>query len=99
MVEVSDRGRGVQPVQRDLLEAPQLRALGVVADREQHGDPVVPDPAETAVSNFFNNLGEIRNGVNSALQLRGDAFGTAALIACGRHPEVTTPGHAACRKN
>ena len=38
---------------------------------------VVPDPAEQAVSNFFNNLGEIRNAVNSALQLRGDAFGTA----------------------
>src|SRR5690348_9441654 len=38
---------------------------------------VVPDPAEQAVSNFFNNIGEIRNAVNSAFQLRGDAFGTA----------------------
>jgi phospholipid-binding lipoprotein MlaA len=40
-------------------------------------EDVVPDPAERAVSNFFNNLGEIRNGANSALQLRGDAFGIA----------------------
>src|SRR6187551_648812 len=40
-------------------------------------EDVVPDPAEQAVSNFFNNLGEIRNGVNSALQLRGDEFGVA----------------------
>jgi phospholipid-binding lipoprotein MlaA len=38
---------------------------------------VVPDPARLAVTNFFNNLGELRNGLNSALQLRGDAFGTA----------------------
>jgi phospholipid-binding lipoprotein MlaA len=38
---------------------------------------VVPDPARLAVTNFFNNIGELRNGLNSALQLRGDAFGTA----------------------
>lgn len=37
----------------------------------------VPGPAQVAVTNFFNNLGELRNGANAALQLRGDAFGTA----------------------
>jgi phospholipid-binding lipoprotein MlaA len=38
---------------------------------------VMPDFAERGVSNFFNNLREMRNAVNSALQLRGEAFGTA----------------------
>jgi phospholipid-binding lipoprotein MlaA len=38
---------------------------------------VMPQFAERGVSNFFNNLRELRNGMNSALQLRGDAFGTA----------------------
>ena len=38
---------------------------------------VMPDMVEQGVSNFFNNLGEIRNGLNAAMQLRGDTFGTA----------------------
>lgn len=43
-----------------------------------HGyEYVMPAFAEQGVSNFFNNLREIPNGVNSALQLNGDAFGTA----------------------
>lgn len=38
---------------------------------------VLPGPAQLAVTNLFNNVGELRNGLNAALQLRGDAFGTA----------------------
>ena len=38
---------------------------------------VLPEFATQGVSNFFNNLGEMRNGLNGALQGRGDVFGTA----------------------
>jgi phospholipid-binding lipoprotein MlaA len=38
---------------------------------------VVPDVAQQGVSNFFNNLRELQNGVNGALQLRGEVVGTA----------------------
>jgi phospholipid-binding lipoprotein MlaA len=38
---------------------------------------ITPNPVEQSVSNFFSNLGEFRNGVNGALQGRGDVFGTA----------------------
>jgi len=38
---------------------------------------VMPSFAEQGVSNFFNNLGEMRNGLNAALQGRGDVFGVA----------------------
>jgi phospholipid-binding lipoprotein MlaA len=38
---------------------------------------ITPNPVERSVSNFFSNLGEFRNGVNGALQGRGDVFGTA----------------------
>lgn len=40
-------------------------------------EAVLPGPVQLAVTNFFNNVGELRNGMNAALQLRGDAFGTA----------------------
>jgi phospholipid-binding lipoprotein MlaA len=38
---------------------------------------VAPDPVERSVSNFFGNLGEFRNGLNGALQGRGEIAGTA----------------------
>jgi phospholipid-binding lipoprotein MlaA len=38
---------------------------------------VTPEVVEQGVSNFFNNLGEFRNGTNAALQVRGEVFGTA----------------------
>lgn len=38
---------------------------------------ITPDPVERSVSNFFGNLGEFRNGLNGALQGRGEVFGTA----------------------
>ena len=34
----------------------------------------VPDPARRSVGNFFRNLGEFRNGLNGALQARGEVF-------------------------
>ena len=40
-------------------------------------DDFVPDPLRQGVSNFFRNLGEFRNGLNGALQGRGEVFGTA----------------------
>ncbi|WP_432695679.1 MlaA family lipoprotein [Marinobacterium sp. YM272] len=33
---------------------------------------IMPDIAETGVSNFFGNLGDVRSAVNSALQGKGD---------------------------
>lgn len=38
---------------------------------------VLPDFVEDRVTSFFNNLLEIRNGLNGALQLRAEATGTA----------------------
>lgn len=38
---------------------------------------VVPDFVEDRVTSFFNNLLEIRNGLNGALQLRAEPTGTA----------------------
>jgi phospholipid-binding lipoprotein MlaA len=38
---------------------------------------VVPDFVEDRVTSFFNNLLEIRNGLNGALQLRAEPAGTA----------------------
>ena len=35
---------------------------------------VVPDPVRRSVGNFFRNLGEFRNGLNGALQARGEVF-------------------------
>jgi phospholipid-binding lipoprotein MlaA len=37
----------------------------------------MPDVAQQGVSNFFNNLRELQNGVNGALQGRGNVVGTA----------------------
>lgn len=41
---------------------------------------VMPDFADRAVTNFFNNLTEIRNFTNSLLQLKGES----AVVAAGR---------------
>jgi phospholipid-binding lipoprotein MlaA len=38
---------------------------------------VLPLPVRRGVSNFFNNLGELRNGLNGGLQGRPDVLGTA----------------------
>jgi phospholipid-binding lipoprotein MlaA len=43
-----------------------------------HGyEYLIPDAVERSVSNFFSNLSELRNGLNGALQGRGEVFGTA----------------------
>ncbi len=41
---------------------------------------VMPNFADRAVTNFFSNLGEIKNLVNSILQLKGES----AVVAAGR---------------
>lgn len=41
---------------------------------------VMPDFADRAVTNFFNNLQEVRNFTNSLLQLKGES----AVVAAGR---------------
>lgn len=41
---------------------------------------VMPDLADRAVTNFFNNLTEVRNFTNSLLQLKGES----AIVAAGR---------------
>lgn len=41
---------------------------------------VMPDVADRAVTNFFNNLGEVHNFINSVLQLKGEH----AVVAAGR---------------
>lgn len=38
---------------------------------------LTPDPVERSVANFFGNLAEFRNGLNGALQGRGEVAGTA----------------------
>ena len=35
---------------------------------------IVPGPVRQGVTNFFHNLGEFRNGLNGALQARGEVF-------------------------
>lgn len=39
---------------------------------------IMPNPAEEMVTNFFLNLGEIKNFINSALQLKGKETATTA---------------------
>ncbi|WP_328185583.1 MlaA family lipoprotein [Marinobacter sp. OP 3.4] len=41
---------------------------------------VMPDIADRAVTNFFSNLGEVHNFINSVLQLKGEH----AVVAAGR---------------
>lgn len=49
---------------------------------------IMPDFAESGVSNFFSNIGELENFINSALQLKPTATGTAL----GRFALNTTVG-------
>lgn len=49
---------------------------------------VVPNFADRAVTNFFNNLTEIRNFTNSILQLKGES----AVVAAGRFTYNTVFG-------
>lgn len=49
---------------------------------------VVPDFADRAITNFFNNLSEIRNFTNSVLQLKGES----AVVAFGRFTYNTVFG-------
>ncbi|WP_252179244.1 VacJ family lipoprotein [Endozoicomonas sp. 4G] len=51
-------------------------------------DTVTPKPIQQLVSNFFSNLGEIRNAVNAALQLEGGE----ALASLGRFGINSTVG-------
>jgi phospholipid-binding lipoprotein MlaA len=48
----------------------------------------VPDIADRAVTNFFNNLQEVRNFTNSLLQLKGES----AVVAVGRFTYNTVFG-------
>ncbi len=41
-------------------------------------ETVLPDPVEDGISNFFSNLGEIGNFLNSLLQLKGEGMATSA---------------------
>ncbi|SFM54794.1 MlaA family lipoprotein [Marinobacter zhejiangensis] len=49
---------------------------------------VMPNFADRAVTNFFNNLSEIKNLVNSIFQLKGES----AVVAVGRFTYNTTFG-------
>ena len=49
---------------------------------------VMPDFADRAVTNFFNNLTEVRNFVNSVFQLKGES----AVVAAGRFTYNTVFG-------
>src|SRR5690554_5815466 len=49
---------------------------------------VVPNFADRAITNFFNNLSEIRNFTNSVLQLKGES----AIVAAGRFTYNTVFG-------
>ncbi|WP_263078469.1 VacJ family lipoprotein [Endozoicomonas sp. Mp262] len=49
---------------------------------------VTPKPVQGLVTNFFNNLGEVRNTVNSLLQLKG----SKAMISFGRFAVNSTIG-------
>lgn len=49
---------------------------------------VMPNFADRAVTNFFNNLSEVSNLVNSILQLKGES----AVVAAGRFTYNTTFG-------
>lgn len=49
---------------------------------------VMPDIADRAITNFFNNLSEIRNFTNSVLQLKGES----AIVAVGRFTYNTVFG-------
>ena len=51
-------------------------------------DTVTPKPVQTGVSNFFNNIGEIRNTLNAAFQLKG----VAALTSLTRLAVNSTVG-------
>ena len=51
-------------------------------------DTVTPKPVQTLVSNFFSNLGELRNAVNSLLQLKP----VDTLTAVGRFGLNSTVG-------
>lgn len=48
----------------------------------------MPDVADRAITNFFNNLSEIRNFTNSILQLKGES----AVVAAGRFTYNTVFG-------
>ncbi|HTN34465.1 MAG TPA: VacJ family lipoprotein [Marinobacter sp.] len=49
---------------------------------------ITPDIIDRAVTNFFNNLQEVRNFTNSLLQLKGEA----AIVAAGRFTYNTVFG-------
>lgn len=49
---------------------------------------ITPDPVETGVSNFFQNLLEVRNFANNALQFHGED----TLVSAGRFLVNTTLG-------
>lgn len=49
---------------------------------------VMPEPADQAVTNFFNNLSEVPNFINSVLQLKGER----AVVAAGRFTYNTVFG-------
>nr|WP_148864851.1 VacJ family lipoprotein [Marinobacter fonticola] len=49
---------------------------------------ITPDLVDTAVTNFFSNLGEVKNFANSVLQLKGES----AVVALGRFTYNTTFG-------
>lgn len=49
---------------------------------------ITPDPVETGISNFFENLLEVRNFANNALQLHGED----TLVSAGRFLVNTTLG-------
>lgn len=51
-------------------------------------DWLLPEPADRAVTNFFNNLGEVENFINSVLQLKGEH----AVVAAGRFTYNTVFG-------
>ena len=60
----------------DVIDTYALRPVA------QGYDYITPKPVQNLVSNFFSNLGEVRNAANAALQLRGkDTFTSLSRLA------------------
>jgi phospholipid-binding lipoprotein MlaA len=66
----------LEPVNRGVYQFNDATDRAVIKPVATAYREVVPSPVRTGVNNFFNNLQDAWSGVNSALQLKGEAAAT-----------------------
>lgn len=77
-----------EPVNRKVDSFNQHADKYVIRPVAEAYTTVLPEPVRIALSNFFSNLGEVRNTVNNALQCKPEA----TLVSLGRFAVNSTLG-------